>query len=275
MSKQLEQVVAALERTAPLGLAAEWDNVGLLLEPPRARRVNTILLTIDLTEAVLDEAIAAKAELIVAYHPPIFEPLRRLLPTVPMQRVILRAIAKQMAVYSPHTALDAVPGGVNDWLVELLCGKGARNACVIEPAVTTEQDVNAGQGRALQLDRPVKLTTFVQRLKKKLGVKHASVATAARHRRTPIQTVALCPGAGASVIANGGDVDVLLTGEMRHHDVLDAVGRGKSVVLTGHTNTERGYLPVLKRLLARQLAGSGQGVKIVVSRRDRHPLEGG
>ena len=90
MPAAMQRVLAALESVAPLHLAAEWDNVGLLLEHARPRRVQRALLTIDLTDAVLDEALAKRCELIVSYHPPIFQPLRRLTLGAPKERIVLR-----------------------------------------------------------------------------------------------------------------------------------------------------------------------------------------
>ncbi len=131
MPKTLNDIVAALETLAPRALAEPWDNVGLLVAPARARRVGRVWLTIDLTDAVMDEAASAKAGLIVAYHPPIFSPLTRLTAGDPKQRLVLRAIETRMAIYSPHTALDAAEGGVGDWLCE---GLGAGEAVPIHQA---------------------------------------------------------------------------------------------------------------------------------------------
>jgi putative NIF3 family GTP cyclohydrolase 1 type 2 len=120
----------------------------------------------------------------------------------------------------------------------------------------------------VQLEKPVAMSTLVERVKKHLKLKAVRVALAERHRRGRVQRIALCAGAGGSVLA-GRTADVYLTGEMRHHDVLAANAAGASVILCDHTNTERPYLPVLKRRLARAL----KGVKIDISKADREPLE--
>eukprot|EP00124_Ichthyophonus_hoferi_P000398 Ihof_evm8s14 gene=Ihof_evmTU8s14 len=112
----LKAVVTHLNAFAPLPLAESWDNVGLLVEPTSPCTVEKMLLTVDLTEKVLEEAIAMKANLIVSYHPPIFSGLKRLTQGPEGQRVIVRAIENHIAIYSPHTAYDTLQGGVNDWL---------------------------------------------------------------------------------------------------------------------------------------------------------------
>ncbi len=259
---RLGAAVRALEQLAPLEWAEEWDNVGLLVEPPRRRTVHRVLVAIDLTEAVLKEAAARRADLVVAYHPPIFDGLRRLTSGSGIERVVLGCVTAGIAVYSPHTALDAAPGGVNDWLADGL-GRGERQGLqpVGEPAS------GAAQGRRVRLQRPVRLSTVVRRIKEHLGLRTVRVATADAHRRAAVRDIALCAGAGGSVLA-GVAADVYWTGEMRHHDVLAALARGCSVVLCEHSNTERGYLP---RLCA-QLRAALPGVEVERAAADSEPL---
>jgi len=121
-------VVQVLERIAPPRYAESWDNVGLLLGSGD-RPVRRMLLTIDLTEDVLEEAIAGGTSLIVAYHPPIFDPLKRVTDAGEKERIVLRAARADVAIYSPHTALDSAPDGLNDWLVRGL-GSGDVRALV-------------------------------------------------------------------------------------------------------------------------------------------------
>ena len=118
MSRTLAEVMALLERIAPLDLSEDWDNTGLLLEPLGAaeRPIGRPFLCIDLDELVLDEAIERRGDFLVAYHPPLFRGLKRLCARSPEARVLLRALEAGLCVYSPHTALDATEGGVNDWL---------------------------------------------------------------------------------------------------------------------------------------------------------------
>ena len=110
-------VIDALEAIAPPDYAEAWDNVGLLVGS-RTWPVEHVLLTIDLTDQVLDEAVRSSVQMIIAYHPAIFDPIRSLNDETPRQRIALYAAANGIAVYSPHTALDAAPGGINDWVAE-------------------------------------------------------------------------------------------------------------------------------------------------------------
>jgi dinuclear metal center YbgI/SA1388 family protein len=111
-------VVKRLEQYATKKLACDWDNVGLLVEPSADMNIEKILLTNDLTEPVLDEAIQKKVNMIISYHPPIFSPLKRLTQSDWKQRLIVKCIEQNIAVYSPHTAWDSIEGGINDYLLK-------------------------------------------------------------------------------------------------------------------------------------------------------------
>lgn len=257
----LRSVLAALEAIAPPELAAEWDNVGLLVAPAGGQRarVGRILLAIDLTDAVLAEARRGRTDLLVCYHPPIFAPVQRLGDGDGRQRLLLAALRSGIGIWSPHTALDVAPGGVNDWLAQGLAAGPAKAA--IEPC---GED---GFGRLVRLAAGIPVSTLLQRVRRLLRVRSLRVALPAG-RRGRLRTLAVCAGAGGSVLA-GVSADVLVTGEMRHHDVLAALAQGSAVVLSEHSHTERGYLPVLARRL-RQAVGSG--VQVRLSRADTEPL---
>lgn len=119
---KVRHLVEAIESIAPTSYAESWDKVGLHVGRLDANVRGAILLTIDLTETVMDEALNKGAGAIISYHPPIWTPLARLTDQTPKQRTLLRAIEAGIAIYSPHTALDAVPGGMADWLCEALSG---------------------------------------------------------------------------------------------------------------------------------------------------------
>jgi len=264
----LSQILASLEQQAPLRFAEAWDNVGLLLEPEpvaAAAPVSHALLTIDLSDDVLSEAEALGASLIIAYHPPIFQGLKRLRSSEPAERVVLRCAARGIAIYSPHTALDAAPRGVNDWLLDAF-GPGERAPCLPHPV-----DARFGQGRGVRLAAPLSLTDALSCIKLHLKLPQLRVAAAAAHAAdgASIQNIAVCAGAGGSVFEKLSGFDLYLTGEMRHHDVRARTASGSSVVLCEHTNTERGFLRILADRLKIAL---GSGITFHVAACDRDPL---
>ena len=114
---KVNDVVSALERLAPPALAAEWDNVGLLVGDGSSE-VRRLLLCIDLTEAVLAEAAKVGATMVMAYHPVIFKPIPRV--TAEAAPVVYEAARRNLSVYSMHTAWDAAAGGADDVLADRL-----------------------------------------------------------------------------------------------------------------------------------------------------------
>ncbi|XP_023145605.1 NIF3-like protein 1 [Amphiprion ocellaris] len=344
---ELKEVLQVLEQLAPLSLAESWDNVGLLVEPSKRRPVRTILLTNDLTAAVMEEAEAASCDLIISYHPPLFRPIKRLVQKDWKQRLAIRAVEAGIAVFSPHTSWDSVKGGVNDWLVGGLgSGQvsvlsqalgGASHCHKLEFMVRSTEELNTvmeelkacdggttlqhsasrpdnsgihvsitcsdsaltssvqillrhntpsqsfsilklekpplpghGQGRLSVLDEPVTVATAIQKMKSHLGLSHLRLALGSgQTMESSLYTVAVCAGSGASVL-NGVKADLYITGEMSHHEVLDAVAKGTSVILSDHSNSERGFLTVFRERLAVRLP---DGVTVMVSKADRDPLE--
>src|SRR5262249_27250144 len=129
---KLADAIAVLEQIAPTRHAESWDNVGLLVGDPD-QTVSRAILTIDYTRAVADEARKRNCDLIIAYHPPIFDGLKKIKST----NLIFDAIRRGVAIYSPHTALDVAPGGTNDMLADVL---GLKTRGPLKQASPTPQE---------------------------------------------------------------------------------------------------------------------------------------
>jgi dinuclear metal center YbgI/SA1388 family protein len=261
MSLARDQVLSALRALSPEHLAEPWDNVGLLVDPQASLSWSRALITIDLTPATLAEAEQMGADLVIAYHPPIFSGIKRLRASQPGEALVVRALCGGISIYSPHTALDAAPGGMNDWLAQAL-GPGTSRPII--PALDTPL---AGAGRLVTLEVPLTIEEAVERAKAHLGLPHVRLARAETDQK--IRTLAVCPGAGGSVFEKVAQADLFLTGEMRHHDVLVRKARGTHVILTDHTNTERGFLPHY----AASLVARCPGFEVKVASLDADPLQ--
>lgn len=273
----LQRVSQAMHTIAPLSLADHsWDNVGVLVENPKPNKTNVVMLTIDLTPEVMAECQRKNVEVILAYHPPLFRPLKRLVLQDAKQRVLLEAIASGMSVYAPHTALDATEGGINDWLAALVARGGAYTSAPIQPTASyapnaPEKTEKTGMGRLVSLEEEVEFKTLVEALKEQLQLPTVRVALPDDWTPTRrVKSVALCAGSGAGVFRGlRRRADVLLTGEMGHHEVQAANAAKQAVILCEHTNTERGFL---KAVLREKLADLLEGVTVLVAESDHDPL---
>lgn len=263
-----------MNNIAPLSLADNsWDNTGLLLEAPIPREnANGILLTIDLTLDVVNEAINnPNIGVIISYHPPIFKSLKRLVLSNEKQKDVLLCAAKGISIYSPHTSLDNCAEGVNNWLAQSL---GNHQLETIEPAVNPpEGQETAGTGRIANLESPISFLELTKKVKEFLNLDYIRYAEAKGHKSgEPAKRIAICVGSGSSVLLPVQNADVYLTGEMSHHDVLFALSNNKSVILCEHTNSERGYLEsVLKPKLIQEIAKKNCSYEVYVSKEDVDP----
>lgn len=173
-------------------------------------------------------------------------------------------LENRIALYSPHTSWDNLSGGIGDWLLRAL---PHTNPKIILPS---SEDETFGCGRAAELNSPITLQEAIERVKKHTGIKTVQVAIGANSSLTSkIGSFAVCPGSGSSVL-KGVEADLYISGEMSHHDVLEAVHNNVSVILTNHSNSERGYLQEFKGILTEKL-GNGS-IEIFVSETDADPL---
>lgn len=283
---QLQSIIKCITKYYPASYAdSTWDNTGLLIDCSEEDNGSSsakvtyplVLLTVDLTASVAQEAIDNGCSAIVAYHPFIFPSWKRVNPAQnPQHKSAIQLIQEGISVYCPHTAVDAAKGGVNDWLAN---GLVAGNSALIQSNETIEQvssdlvngeaNHEVGYGRLVKLTRTLDLASIIENVKKSLGIHHLQVASKFEHlSKHPIRTVALCAGSGSGVFKSlREDVDLYYTGELSHHEILRYKEMGKAVIVCNHSNTERGYLKQeMSKLLAKE------GINCMVSRADCDPL---
>ncbi|CAI4061826.1 hypothetical protein N7582_001974 [Saccharomyces uvarum] len=277
---QLDKVVRSITKFYPQKYADKsWDNTGLLIDCSTAQATSAdansktkILLTVDLTKSVAQEAMDADCNVIIAYHPFIFPSWNRLNPlTNPQHETAIKLIQSGISVYCPHTAVDAARGGVNDWLVKgLNGGEDVAKSYALE-TVSGENDDLVGYGRFVEFNKDVPLGQIIENVKRALRVPYVQVAspgTPSTWGRIMIKKAAVCAGSGSGVFKElREDVDLYYTGEMSHHEVLKLKEMGKTVIVCNHSNTERGFLQdVMQGLL------QDDGHDVVVSKHDHDPL---
>lgn len=251
----VDDLCRAMDSIAPTRLAEGWDNVGLLVGD-RALPLGRVLLAIDLTRPVLDEALSLGCTAVVAYHPVIFSALKRVLAGSMAYELIRHGVA----VYSPHTALDIADGGTNDVLAD------AVEMTSRAPLRVTVAAEGLGLGRVGPV-APIGREALLAKVRAALAIEHLLVAGPTEGEVTRVAV-----GAGAcgdlldEVIASGAGLYV--TGEMRHHDALRAASAGVTVACALHSNSERRTLSVL----AAKLEAALPGVSATLSSADRDPF---
>ncbi|HEY4759524.1 MAG TPA: Nif3-like dinuclear metal center hexameric protein [Thermoguttaceae bacterium] len=162
----IQSIVAFLEQFAPVQLAQQWDNVGLLVGD-REREAKKVMTCLTVTPDSAAEAIELKADLIVTHHPLPFTELNRITTDSTVGRLLWDIIGERIAIYSPHTAFDSAQKGINQ---RLAAGLGLRGVTPLIPA-----DNGLGSGRWGWLEEPITLAQLGERLKHFLHLKHLQI----------------------------------------------------------------------------------------------------
>lgn len=264
---KLKDIMAAVERVAPLALQDDYDNSGLQVGD-REMEVSGVLVCLDVTEAVLDEAIARKCNVIVSHHPLIFRPLRRIAGDSYQERVVIKAILSGVAIYSAHTNLDNAAGGVNYKIASLL---GLNDLQWLQSKGEIS-GVSCGSGVVGALSQPEEENAFLERVKAIFGVE-CLLHNATKGRQ--IQRVALCGGAGAFLLrdAVAAGADCFITGEMHYHDYFGhepwITGSDDLLLVeTGHYQSEQYTKDLLRDLLA-----EAPGLRIEMTELNTNPIQ--
>jgi dinuclear metal center YbgI/SA1388 family protein len=256
----LQDVVAALERIAPLRLAAEWDSVGLLVAP-RGPDVRRVLTCLTLTPEVAAEAVRERIDLVVAHHPLPFRPVGRITPDTGTGRVLLALVGAGSGVWSGHTAWDSAAGGINDQLAALagLAQSGPITPDAVDPAV--------GFGRMGLAASGTTVAGLARMLAAKLGATGVQLVGA---RDRPAGRVGIVCGSGGELVGQvaAAGCATLVTGEIKLHQALEARAAGLAVIAVGHHASEHFAMAELGRRLAQQLPG----LEAMVSREDHDPF---
>lgn len=246
----VQSVTESLERLAPRALAQPWDNVGLMTGEADAA-VTKILTALDVDEAVVEEAAACGANMILSHHPLIFSPLKSVTDATWEGRCILKAARRGIAIFSAHTNLDAATGGTNDYLAELY---GLRNVMPL----SLEGEENLGR---IGETEPQPLSAFAETIAEKLG--SDSLERVGDGSRT-VRRVAICSGGGGSFISAelARMCDVYITGDVKYSGARDAHNLGLGVIIAPHYETEKYAMQILARWCETHL----HGVETVCSR---------
>ena len=241
---KIREVVDALERFAPLPLQEDYDNAGLQLGLTDSQEVSGALLCLDVTEAVVDEAVALGCNLIVSHHPLIFRPLKHLTDENQVQRTVRKAIVNNVALISMHTNLDNAMGGVNWKMAEII------GAYVEKREEGSALDLKASPMPLFaELPESMAADEFIQLLKKRFKVE---CVMANELLKRPIRKVAICGGAGSFCMGDAirGGADAFVTGEMGYHEFFGHEQKIQIAVI-GHYQSEQFTCELLKEILER------------------------
>ncbi|WP_026416814.1 Nif3-like dinuclear metal center hexameric protein [Actinomadura oligospora] len=235
---RLSQVIAVLDDLYPPAWAESWDAVGLVCGDPD-QEVRRVLLAVDPVAAVVDEALEWDADLIVTHHPLLLRGVHGVPANTPKGRLVHRLIKNDVALFTAHTNADVAVPGVSDALARAVGVTGE-----LRPIVPSAEDPRRGLGRIGELLEAITLEEFTARVAAGLPATVWGVRAAGDPGR-PVRTVAVCGGAGDSLLTDvrAADVDVYLTADLRHHPASEFVEAGGPALLdAAHWATEHPWL---------------------------------
>lgn len=237
----VNNIFAFFEEQVPTSMKMDHDNPGFLAGDGDST-VTKVLLALDITAAVIEEAAAWGAQLILSHHPMFFETSNVSTQTLTGKRLVA-LLGQGISAICLHTNLDSVPGGVNDALMGAL---GARTEGVLSPAGTTADGKVYGLGRYGTVEEQT-LEDFLPRCRAALNANGLRYVSGGK----PVQHIAVCGGSGGSLLPDAAKLgcDTLVTGDVKHNMFLDARELGINLIDAGHFSTENVVIPVLEQML--------------------------
>ena len=248
----LREIINSIESVAPRSAQEEWDNSGMQVGDT-GRDIRSVLLTTDVTPEVVDEAIMLGCDLIVSHHPLLFHGLKQVCGQTPQAQIVEKAIKHDIAIYSAHTNLDSVIGGINTRLADRLG--------IIDYRLLTE----SGLGAIGRLPEPMTYADFIAQIREKLDCTYVRYTRAGKEM---VETVAVCGGSGAEFIGEAIEqgADVYLTADCKYHEFQDADGR-IGLIDIDHWYSERHAREIFRDILA------PLGVPCIISKTDKTPIQ--
>ncbi len=250
----VEKLIECLEAYFPLSLQEGWDNSGLQVSP-KEKFIKAVLLSLDITLDVVEEAKRKGCNLIIAHHPLLFSATKRIDRDIYPFNVLYRAIELGIGIFAFHTNLDIVDGGVNDCLCERL-GLLDVKKLEIKPV------------RIGRLREPMSFDEFLRFVKNTVGVEFLKYV---RANKNMVERVAVCGGSCMDILSDlrGNEFDVFISSDLKHHQAIWAKETGINVIDATHFFTEL----CSKEILKRAVDSCCHGIKSYLSESESLPWE--
>ena len=275
-------------------LALGWDKTGLRVGNIQ-KDIRKILITLDLTDSVIQEAIRAKADLLLSHHPLLMEPIDSFLDSNSLGSKLLEIIKNSMAVYTAHTNYDIMPEGLNAIFAKKLGLAGIKSAC-LEPACVSEAHpseetayvisrienklAEGGLGIIGELDVPVKLPVFFKKVKENLaisgfrwiaGKKRSKMTGEFQRESATVKKILVINGSANSftqrIAVSDFDCDVVIVGELNYHSALEITESGKIIIEIGHGDSEKFAVEGMYDILNRYFKENGiKDIEVIKSK---------
>lgn len=250
-----------IKKLAKSELAETWDNIGIIVGD-KNQVIKRILICLDVTQHVVEEAIDKKIDLIISHHPLIFKGIKKLDFSNFKSKIIKSLILNDIAVIAAHTNLDAAQNGLNDYIALKL---NLKNTSVLSKSKVNEQE---GLGRVGFLENPLDIYDFINFVKEKLDLSYVKLV---KSNHNKIKKIAVLGGSGASFIELlPSDIDMYLTGDITYHYAVDAKESGINLLDIGHY-AEKIVKNLLKEYIEKNY--SALDCEVFIAEHEEEPFE--
>lgn len=247
-------IIEILEKQSPEKYACDWDNVGLLVGS-KDKEIKRIYIALDADDVAIASAIEAGTDMLLTHHPMIFKGLKKVNNEDFIGRRVIELIKNDMAYYVMHTNFDIT--GMADLAAERM---ELEECKVLQTVAVSMQDCSMGIGKTGILPKEESIRECAARVKKAFGVDTVKVfvnPADVDFLERPVRRIAICPGSGKSVIKDAlrAGAQVLVTGDIDHHEGIDAAACGMTIIDAGHYGIEKIFIPYIKEYLEQNLSG--------------------
>ncbi|MDO4438145.1 MAG: Nif3-like dinuclear metal center hexameric protein [Eubacteriales bacterium] len=237
-----------IEKHFPVNYAMDWDNPGLMAGRSD-KKVNKIMLALDATAELIDHAVSQDVDMVITHHPLIFRGIKSVNDETAIGNKLLKLIENGISLYSMHTNYDIAPEGMGKAVSKRL------DASIISPLEITgdESGSEIGVGFIAELKNKKGTKSLAEEIKEKFGLSGVFFYDAGKD----ISRVAVCPGSGRGMLGHAlsNGCDVLITGDMGHHDGIDALDEGISLIDAGHFGLEQVFVEEMCEFIASHFEG--------------------
>ena len=241
------EIAKIIDSWMPTSIAEDFDNVGLIIGDPESK-ITSILVTLDTTEDVVEEAINKGCNLIVSYHPIIFNGLKQITNDSYVQKSVMKAVKNNISVYAIHTSLDNHPKGISYLLSDLI---GLKNISILLPKEEKLNKLKIGIGSIGDLEKPMNEIAFFDLLKNKLGLKYLRHTNKLNKK---ISKVSVVVGSGSFAIKDSieSNVHAFITSDLKYHNFFEA-DNNAILIDIGHYESEKHIKLFIREFLNEKL----------------------
>ena len=238
-------IMKVIETTYPKHAALEWDNVGLLVGRTD-KEIQKIYVALDATDAVIERAVASNVDMLITHHPLLFSPLKKITDEHFIGGRVVKLLQHDISYYAMHTNYDVC--GMADISAAILGLDGA------ETLEVTDKESMEGIGKVGDFSGPMSLQSCGEFIKEKFQLDSVKVFG---DLSSTVQRVAICPGSGKGMteLALEKNADVLVTGDIGHHEGIDAVAQGLAIIDAGHYGLEHIFIEDMANYLRKNIEG--------------------